>query len=49
MLFHFSGGGGGAVLEFITAKLFHKLEIEIENDGSFSFLKLVVGLCTMLQ
>lgn len=30
---------GGPVLRFITAKLFDKLEIEIENDLSFSFLK----------
>ena len=34
---------GGPVLMFITAKFFHKLEIETENNLSFSFLKLLVG------
>lgn len=38
----------GPVLVFVTAKLFHKLEIEIENNLSFSFLKLPDGLSTTL-
>ena len=32
---------------FITAKFFHKLETEIENHLSFSFLELLVGPRTM--
>lgn len=40
MLLYFSVG---PVLMFITAKLFHKLEIEIGSDFSFSFPKFLMG------
>lgn len=40
MLLYFSVG---PVLMFITAKLFHKLEIEIGSNFSFSFPKFLMG------